>query len=263
MYNLEMIDVIIYSSVSVVIVSLISLIGLVVISLKDALLKKIIFFLIPLAVGALLGDAFIQLIPNAIEQSTNNSVTSLYIIFGIMTFFILEKYLYIHHEHSVPIHVSGKNNGKTIKKPVGKLILVSDGFHNFIDGIIIGVSYLISIPVGIATTISIILHEIPQEMADFGILLYSGYTRKQALFYNFLSALTAVVGVFVVFALGDLFKSLLSFFIPFAAGIFIYIASADLIPELHKRKSMRGTLIELSAMFLGIFIIYILLFLEK
>lgn len=257
-----MFEVALYAIVSVLVVSTISLIGLVAISLKEKFLQKILFFLVALAIGALLGDSFIHLIPEALEESSNTVITSLFIIFGIISFFILEKYLHFHHEHTECRHIDGEDCDEKQIKPVGKLILFSDGFHNFIDGMIIGISYLVSIPVGIATTVAVMLHEIPQEVGDFGILLFAGYTRKRALFYNFLSALTAIVGVFVVLLIGETLESFLAVLIPFTAGIFIYIAIADLVPELHRQRSTSSSFFELLGIFLGIGAMLLLLLLE-
>src|SRR3989344_973372 len=161
-----------YALLSVIVVSLVSLVGVFALSIKEEFVRKYIFLLISLAVGALLGDAFIHLIPEAFGDSTNPLATSLFIILGIVMFFVLEKVMHWHHhvDDSESYHIH----------PVGKLVLLSDGVHNFIDGIIIGISFLASIPLGVATTLSVILHEIPQEIGDFAVLLDAGYTRKRA-----------------------------------------------------------------------------------
>src|SRR3989344_2205335 len=156
-----------YAFASVIIVSLISLVGVFSLSIKEQLLRKYIFIFISLAVGSLLGDAFIHLIPEALETSANVALTSVLIISGILLFFILEKFLHWHHH--------GEDESEPHIQPVGNLILFSDGVHNLIDGIIIGVSFMASIPVGIATTVAVILHEIPQEVGDFTVLLHAGY----------------------------------------------------------------------------------------
>src|SRR3989338_6267630 len=148
-----------YSFASVIIVSLISFIGIFTLSLKEEVLRKYIFIFISIAVGALLGDALVHLIPEAFEVSTNTTLTSVLIIVGIFFFFILEKFLHWHHH--------GEDKEDNHIHPVGKLVLFSDGIHNFMDGLIIAASFLVSIPVGIATTLAVILHEIPQEVGDF------------------------------------------------------------------------------------------------
>lgn len=234
----------IYGMVSVLIVSLVSLVGVFTLSLRDDILKKYIFIFISLAVGALLGDSIIHLIPEAFINSPNIKLTSLLIIVGILIFFILEKFLHWHHHgedtHSDHIH------------PVGKLVLFSDGIHNFIDGIIIGASFLVSIPVGIATTIAVILHEIPQEIGDFAVLLHAGYTKTRALWLNFLSAVLSIFGLIVIFFLNQFDQAVAIYFLPIAAGGFIYVAVADLIPELQKTKEGWYSIIQILAVIVGI-----------
>jgi len=234
----------IYSFASVIIVSCISLIGVFTLSLKEEILRKYIFILISVAVGALLGDALIHLIPEALEDSVNPVLTSVLIIAGILFFFILEKFLHWHHH--------GEDQDDNYVHPVGKLVLFSDGVHNFMDGIIIGASFLVSIPVGLATTLAVILHEIPQEIGDFAVLIHSGYAKGRALWLNFLSALTAVAGTIVLFSLGDAAKISSYWFLPIAAGGFIYIAVADLIPELHKTKEVKHSILQILAIVTGV-----------
>ena len=239
---------------SVLIVSSISLLGVFTLSLREEFLQKYIFLFISLAVGALLGDAFIHLIPEALEESATLTLTSLLIISGILLFFVLEKFLHWHHH--------GEDSGDDHIHPVGKLILFSDGVHNFLDGIIIAASFVVSIPVGIATTVAVILHEIPQEIGDFAVLLHSGYTKWRALFLNFVSALTALLGAAFFFVLGEFSTSLISYAVPVAAGGFIYIAVADLIPELHKTKEAHHSLYQITAVIVGIGAMIGLTFLE-
>jgi zinc and cadmium transporter len=234
----------IYAFISVLAVSLISLVGVFALSLREDILKKYIFLFISLAVGALLGDAFIHLIPEALEGSSNATMTSTLIIAGILIFFILEKFLHWHHH--------GEDKEENHIHPMGKLVLLSDGVHNFIDGIIIGASFMVSVPVGIATTIAVILHEIPQEIGDFAVLLHSGYTKIRALWLNFLSALVALLGLVFVLVLNQFEQTIITYFLPIAAGGFIYIALADLIPELHKTKELKYSILQLIAVFFGV-----------
>lgn len=247
-----MITTFIYSFISVLIVSLVSLIGVFALSIKEDILRKYIFVFISLAVGALLGDAFIHLIPEAFEHVANDMQVSVLIIVGVLIFFTLEKFLHWHHhgEDTEEIH------------PVGKLILFSDGVHNFIDGIIIGVSFLVSVPVGIATTIAVILHEIPQEIGDFAVLLHSGYTKKRALWLNFLSALCAILGMILAFVLGEAGEAFSLWILPVAAGGFIYVAVADLIPELHKTKKTKHSALQIVAVIAGVLAMVTLTLLE-
>lgn len=249
-----MITTYIYALGSVSLVSLVSLIGIFGLSLREEWLKKYIFIFISLAVGALLGDAFIHLIPEAFSEGSSPLLISLLIILGILLFFILEKFLHWHHH--------GDDTEENHIHPVGKLVLFSDGVHNFIDGVIIGVSFLVSIPLGIATTLAVILHEIPQEIGDFAVLLHAGYTKARALWLNFLSALLAIAGLILSLVLGDISQNFIIYFLPIAAGGFIYIAVADLIPELHKTKEAKHSLLQLFALILGILFMVILTFLE-
>lgn len=253
-YTFCMITAYIYALLAVIVVSLVSLVGVFTLSIKEKVMKKYIFLLVSLAVGALLGDAFIHLIPEAFETSVNPVVISLFIIGGIFVFFILEKFMHWHH-HADDVEEDSIH-------PVGKLVLLSDGVHNFIDGIIIGTSFLVSIPLGIATTLAVILHEIPQEIGDFAVLLHAGYTRKKALWLNFLSAITAVLGTIVAFLLGEVGEIFINWVLPFAAGGFIYIAMTDLIPELHKTKKISHSFSQLFFLILGVIIMACLVFLE-
>lgn len=243
----------IYSLLSVLFVSLASLVGVFTLSIKEDKLRKYVFLLVSLAVGALLGDAFIHLIPEAFEAE-DSLVVSLLIVSGIVLFFILEKFLHWHHHED--------DTDEHTVHPVGKLVLVSDGVHNFIDGILIGASFMVSVPVGIATTVAIILHEIPQEIGDFAVLLHAGYTRKKALWLNFLSAIMAVLGTLVAFLLGEASESFVAWILPIAAGGFIYIAVADLIPELHKTKKAENSFSQILALTLGVVLMIALVFLE-
>lgn len=244
----------IYALLSVLIVSAISLVGVVTLALRGKVLNKILLLLVSFAAGTLLGDAFVHLIPKSFE--IGGTKASVYLLFGIVFFFVLEKVINWRHCHEAgcPEH----------SHVMPYMILVGDGMHNFIDGIIIGASYLVSIPVGIATTLAVIFHEIPQEIGDFGTLLYGGFSKIKALLYNFLSALTAVVGTIVVLILEKYVSGIAGFLVPFAAGGFIYIAAVDIIPELHRHKSQTfaDSSKQLFFFIAGIAMMYALLFFE-
>jgi len=251
---IKMIENYIYAVIGVLVVSLVSLVGVFSLSLREEVLKKYINFFISLAIGALLGDAFLHIIPEAFEGELGVNLSSILIIVGILLFFVIEKFIHWHHH--------GEDKDEEHIHPVGKLILFTDGFHNFIDGAIIGASFLVSIPVGIATTMAVILHEIPQEIGDFAVLIHSGYSKKRALWLNFLSALASVLGLVVVFVFGNVVENVALWVIPIAAGGFIYIAVADLIPELHKTKNIKHSAIQLGIIMLGILAMLALLFIE-
>ncbi len=242
-----------YTLVSVLLVSLISLIGVFILATKEKKLEKVLIYLIALSAGALIGDSFIHLIPEAVEKNGFTFLISSYILIGISFSFVIEKVIQWRHCH----HPTTKQH----PHPLTKMNLIGDAMHNFIDGIIIAASYIVSIPVGIATTIAVIIHEIPQEVGDFGVLLYGGFTKKKAILANFLIALTAFAGAMLALIMGSSEK-LITFLVPFAAGNFIYIACSDLIPELHKSTNILKSLKEVLIFIIGILIIASLLLLE-
>ncbi|HEY4502261.1 MAG TPA: ZIP family metal transporter [Candidatus Paceibacterota bacterium] len=244
-----------YSIVSVIAVSFVSLAGIFTLSLKEYVLRKYVFVLVSLAVGALLGDVFIHLIPQAFSDIGNATYVAITIMGGIFIFFTLEKILHWHH------HARGEEREETIH-PTGRMILISDGVHNFIDGLIIAGSYLISVELGIATTLAVILHEIPQEIGDFGVLIHSGYTVNRALWVNFLTALTAIAGALLALLASNMSNVWVTWLIPFAAGGFIYIAMSDLVPELHKTKGPGHSFLQFIAIFFGILAMLLLLIIE-
>jgi len=244
-----------YPIVSVIFVSLISLVGVFTLSLQEKILRKYLFLLVSLATGALIGDAFIHLIPEALEEAGNPTMVSIVIIVGILIFFIIEKFLHWHH------HQAGEESCPEVHS-TGRMILFSDGVHNFIDGLVLGASYLVSVEVGLATTLAIILHEIPQEIGDFGVLIHSGYSTKRALFLNFLSALTAILGTVIALLIGGSTDSLIFWLVPLAAGGFIYIALSDLIPEMHKTKYLPYSILQLVVVLVGVVAMLVLLLVE-
>lgn len=249
-----MVDTWLYTIISVIITSLISLIGIITLAINMGLLKKILLFLVSFSVGALFGDAFIHLLPEAIEEHGFTLNTSLSILTGILIFFILEKFIHWRHCH-IP-------TSKEHPHPFAFMNLIGDGLHNFIDGLVIGGSYLVSVPVGIATTLAVILHEIPQEIGDFGILMHGGFSRAKALLFNFVSALVAIAGAIVSLVIGAKISNYSTFLLPFTAGGFIYIAGSDLIPELHKECVPKKSLLQMLALLLGIGIMIALTLLE-
>ncbi|MEK7113552.1 MAG: ZIP family metal transporter [Patescibacteria group bacterium] len=243
-----------YAFLSVIVVSLVSLIGVFSISLKEEVIRKYIGLFIGLAVGALLGDAFIHLIPEALESSIHPTIVSLLIISGILIFLIMEKLLHWHHH--------GEDKEESDIHKVGELLIFADSFHNLIDGIIIGASFLVSVPIGIATTMAVVLHEIPQEIGDFAVLIHSGYTKKRALWLNFISGLTAIIGVLIALIFGSIADIFVMWILPIAAGGFIYIAVADLIPELQKTKKLKYSLLQIVSVMVGIMAMVALVFIE-
>ncbi len=233
-----------YSILSVLLVSAVSLIGILTLSLTVERMRKILFVLVSFAAGALLGDAFIHLLPEATEERGFTITISLSILAGIALFFVMEKIIHWQHCH----HPAQEHH----PHPFVFMNLVGDAVHNLLDGLIIGASYLVSIPLGVATTIAVVAHEIPQEIGDFGVLLHGGFSRNRALFMNFLTASTAVMGVIAALLLDQQMENIPLILVPFAAGGFIYIAGTDLIPELHKEVKVSKSILQFVAFILGI-----------
>jgi zinc and cadmium transporter len=242
-----------YSILSVFFVSLISLIGVFTLSVDQKKLFRWLIYLVSFSAGTLMGDAFLHLIPEAYGGSDSAGVSFL-IIGGILFFFILEKAIRWRHCHEEPC--------ENHPHPFSYVILFGDVIHNFIDGLIIAASFIVSVPVGVATTVAVIFHEIPQEIGDFSSLIYGGFSRARALWYNFLTALSAILGAVLVLFLSFDSENLVKALIPFAAGGFIYIAGTDLIPELHKHTAIRKTVGQIAAFALGVGVMATLLFLE-
>jgi len=243
-----------YSLISVFLVSLLSFVGLLFLALKEEKLKKILLFLVSFAAGGLLGDAFLHLLPEAVEGTGFNLAVSLTVLIGLLTFFVLEKFISWRHCH-IP-------TSKEHPHPLAFMNLMGDCFHNFTDGMIIAASFLANTPLGIATTLAVIFHEIPQEIGDFGVLIHGGFTKNKALLFNFASALMAIGGAILVLFLGTRFINFTRLLIPFTAGGFIYIAGSDLIPELHKETNLAKSLVQMLGLILGIGVMLILLFIE-
>jgi zinc and cadmium transporter len=243
----------VYTILSVVLVSAISLLGLFVISMKSLMGRTIFTFLVSFSAGALLGDVFIHLLPELAEEGQFDLRISLWILGTILAFFVLEKYLHWHHHHG-----EGDEHEHS-SHPFVYNILIGDSIHNFIDGLIIAGAYQLDLRLGMATTLAVILHEIPQEIGDFGVLIYGGFTKAKALVYNLISASSAVLGAVLAFVLSNVEQSL-PVLVALGAGSFIYIALADLIPQIHQDKKVPH--IQLFAFALGIAVMMALLFLE-
>lgn len=234
-----------YILLSTFLVSLISFIGALTLFLKEKLVDKLLLILVAFSAGALIGGAFLHLLPEAIEGVAQDQILTvfLYLILGFCVFFVLENIIHWHHHHATK-HPE--------IEPFSYLILISDSIHNFIDGLIIAASFIISIPIGIATVLAVALHEIPQEIGDYGVLVYGGIKKKKALFLNFLSATTIILGGIIGFFLSGRMGESIIFLLPFAAGNFIYIASSDLIPEIKQKAGFRQSLVYFFIFLFGI-----------
>ncbi len=240
----------IYAIISVTFVSLLSLIGVFIFFLKRSLTDKIVHTLVAFAIGSLLGAAFFDILPE-VAESGNKDIFS-YVFLGLLLFFIMERYIHWHHCHN------GNCEQPHQHEPATYLNLIGDGFHNFVDGALIAASFLASVPIGIVTTFAIVAHEIPQELSDFAILIHGGFSKKKALMFNFFSSLTAILGVIATFLFAKIVEGLMPIILAIAAGGFIYIATADLIPEIHKENKGENIIMQSAALALGIIIIFIL-----
>ena len=258
---------IIYAILSVMLVSAVSLVGIIALSFREEILRRTIFLVVSVATGALFGDALFHLIPEAIEGVGAFTGPMFFVALGIGGFFVLEKFFHWHHHHTglTADHpeedcppVSHVHSGKG---PLARMVLTSDSIHNFLDGVVIAVSYMASVELGVATTLAIILHEIPQEIGDFGILIHAGLAKMKALLFNFLSALCAIVGTLVVFLIPPI-ESIVPYIMAFAAGNFIYLAGSDLVPELHKTKDPLRSIVQLGGLLAGFAAMFLLLFFE-
>ncbi len=245
-----------YAILAVAIVSILSLIGVIAISLRETTLDKLLFILVSFSAGSILGAAYLDLLPEAIEflGEEQLSIVALYITLGFLGFFFLERFLYWYHGH-VHGYESEVEEKMTIKKFV-YLNLLGDAIHNLIDGMIIAASFFITIPVGIAATVAVIFHELPQEIGDFGVLIYGGFTRYRALLFNFLSASTAIVGVLISNYFSMSLENFVGFLVALAAGGFIYISASELIPEIQKEKNIGKSMIQFVLFILGIVLIW-------
>lgn len=236
-----------FALLSAVLVSLISFIGVFLLSIKQKSLNKILILLVSFAVGALLGNAFFHLLPEAYFHLPSASYTAWICIAGFLIFFAIEQFLHVHTDKS-------GEEGKI--KNYGYLSLYADGIHNFTDGILIAIAWMFSPEMGLATTVTVILHEIPQEISDFGVLLQAGFTRKKALLYNFYSACSAILGTILTLWIGEQLSHLSTYVLPFAAGGFIYLAATSLLPEILKETNKRNYWLYILCILLGVFVMY-------
>ena len=251
------------SFASVIAVSLVSLIGLVTLSMSETRLRRLATFFVSFAVGALLGDAFIHLIPETFAAAKTHSAElscSLLILGGILIFFMIEKLLL--HRHGV-LH-SQHHTGQAGQRPELVVInLIGDAIHNFVDGVMIGASYLADPALGVSTTLAVLLHEIPQELGDFAILVRSGLSVRKAVLYNLGSACLAIAGTALALWAGSLGRErLTSALLPITAGGFVYLAGADLIPELQHDRSVRALVVQTTLISLGIGVMGLLTLVE-
>ncbi|MFI3136435.1 MAG: ZIP family metal transporter [Methylococcaceae bacterium] len=228
-------------------VSLSSLSGLFALWMQPEKLMRVVPYLVSLAVGVLLGDAFIHLIPDAVARQGSVATVCLWTLIGVFLFFVLEKVVRWRHDHRLDFASQTDD-----VRPMAKMNLVGDAIHNLVDGILIGGSFLIDPSIGLTTTFAIIVHEIPQEIGDVGALVYGGFPPKTAILYNFYCSLSVIIGTVFTLLLSKLAEASLVFLLPIAAGGFIYIAATDMIPALHEHSSLPNLLGQSLIFALGI-----------
>jgi len=260
----------------ILIISLLSLVGVFMISLREKTLDKILFILVAFATGTILATALFDLIPESLHhlEELNSggagiveSVLFVIIIIGFVVFFIIERFIYWFHGHAhekedqlVCYETLTEGIDKVVErggkiKNFALLNLIGDGLHNFLDGIIIMVAFLSGFGNGIIVTLAVLFHELPQEIGDFGILLYGGFSKKKAILFNFGSALVALLGGLLAFFLSAQIELFNLFFLAFSGGGFIYIASTELMPELLKEKNLKRSIIQALVFLSGVILI--------
>ncbi len=233
--------------ISITIISALSLIGIVTLGIREQQLQRRLHYLVSFAVGGLFGSAFLHLLPKAVANTTFSIQLSLFVLGGIVIAFAIETFIHWHH-----CHTQCENESHSHPHAIAYMNLIGDAIHNALDGLIIAVSFLTAIPVGIATAVAVITHEIPQEIGDFGVLLHSGFTKKTAIVANFFIALTAFVGAAIPFVFQINPTELIDVLLPFAAGNFIYIAGSDLVPELKEQRRTAQSVLQMFMLLAGI-----------
>ena len=230
--------------------------------LPEGMRTRLLSPLVSFAIGAMLGATFLGLLPEALEAPgiAESHAVTLVVLLGLLVFFLLEKLVIWRHCHVDECEVHGSDHHhveQAQRKASGYLILIGDGIHNMVDGVLIAAAFLTDIRLGIITSIAVIGHEIPQEIGDFAILLHSGYSRGRALWYNLLSSLTSIIGGIVAYLSLSHAQQVVPYVLAVAASSFIYIAVADLIPGLHKRTELSATVQQIALIALGVAVIFL------
>lgn len=226
--------------------------------IKDSTLKKWMPWLIAVAVGVLLGDSFLHLLPDALEISESASSVFLWSLTGILCFYLIEQFLHWRHDHSIDISATGACKPATFVK----MNLLGDGIHNFVDGILIAGSFLVDPMLGVATTFAIVMHEIPQEISDIAVLIHGGLEKKQAVIANVICATTCIAGAMLTLLLAQITQLSLGALLAITAGGFIYIATTDLIPLLRQPNMQLTLPMQVIATATGVFSMQAILWLE-
>src|SRR5688500_17892055 len=253
---------------AVAVVSLVSLVGALALTLPGLRSHRFLLVLVAVAAGTLVGDAFFHLIPEASHEWEEAGLAKmgLVIVLGFVGFFLLEVVVRSRHSHlerATPDAHAHDGHDHPAVAPYAWTNLVGDGIHNFLDGAVIATAFLVDVPLGIATTLAVVIHEVPQELGDFAVLLRSGMGAGKALLFNLASALMSAVGAILVLSLDVDVAVLGAYGLPFIAGAFVYIAAADLIPELHHHSRGRDAVMLFVSFLVGIALMYGVLGLEE
>ncbi len=273
-------DQVVIGFLMIFVIGLLSLVGIFMITLKEKILDNLLFILVAFGTGTILATALFSLIPEALHHleelnaeggNFNESSLFLIVIIGFVVFFVIERFIYWFHGHAHETEnqfVCYDDKSGAIDKQIGErgkiksyaiLNLVGDGMHNFLDGIIIMVGFLGGITTGIIITLAVLFHELPQEVGDFGILLYGGFTKKKALLFNFLSAMVAIFGGIVALLLSNITEEFNFFILAFSGGGFLYLACTELMPELIKEKDLKKSVIQTIIFLCGLLLIILLI----
>jgi len=228
--------------VATVIISSGSLIGVTTIALQPTILTRLILPLVSLSAGTMLAASLLHLLPESLEMLGSQLPFQL-VLASFLAFFLLERFLHWRHCHEAE-HLTNHT--------MGTINLIADGIHNFLDGLLIAASFANGASLGLVSTLAIALHEIPQELGDFGVLLHSGFSRRKALSWNVISSLTAVIGGILGYLLSHRLAVFSAYLLPVAAGGFLYLSAADLVPELKNAKTTKKTLVTTATFILGI-----------
>lgn len=242
-----------YILLATLIISLTSMVGLVFLAAKKKFVERIVVLLISLAAGTMMGGTFLHLLPEASEL-LEGSELFLWVLGSFILFYLVERVLHWRHCHHDDCGVHGKS--------IGYMNLIGDGIHNFIDGTVVASAFLTDIRLGVVTSLAIAMHEIPQEIGDFGVLIKAGFTKKKALAYNFLTALVAMAGALFSYFVAHQVENLTTYMLPVAAGGFLYIAASDLLPEIRKEENLTKAIVSFGVFLFGIWLMYVMTFLE-
>lgn len=224
-----------------VLMSSIAMVGSVTLVLKPETLERLLLPLVSFAAGSMIGGAFFHMLPAAFENDLNSLTIGIAVVAGFTSFFALEQVFHWHHCARAQ---------SDCKQPLTYLILIGDGLHNFLGGLAIAGTFMIDIRLGIVSWLAAAAHEVPQELADFGVLIHGGWSKSRALIFNFLSGLTFLVGGLLAYNLSSHIN--VSWLIPFAAGNFLYIGASDLVPEVNKHSDLKMNLKNLLVFVLGL-----------